>query len=315
MTIFLNDELMVFLKAGEGCKDPMAHLCLGMLNLLHESSLIPMLESAPGMESFKDTLDSIRRFCRAICHIFNAGASHTTRPEDVIWFIEYSGPLMFEKSIRNAFKAEGSWWALQASEIMRLASTTIVLKPKLDEVLLLLDRMDGELKSNKSLLPTNSDVADTMGTITEYMKELQKGMRKMDIEHVLKRYQLQVEQMMNTLVALTAEEVENRADLSKSCLEVLLGALNLFAALPGTLSKINEVKSWMTKFHSTLSCNAFKQYVTQDAKGDLDFEHIQGLCGGIPKNAKETDLANQHVPALLRSMLENTLTQASWVCC
>ena len=179
----------------------------------------------------------------------------------------------------------------------------------MDRMVLLQQKLEVEIESDKDLIPKSPEFIQQLREMTNHFQELQSGMRKADIEEVGNTFQKHVGVLVDNTLALPESRVDEDGDLKQAGFEALLAALNVFCALPGTLSKIQELKAWLAKFQAKLSRNAFLQVSCEGS--DVDFAQVSKLCSNLSKKdfANDPEIEKQ-LPGLLRKMLETLLTQA-----
>lgn len=122
------------MAAGESSKQLLVPLCKGILEATGKGAALDEVRGSENLRVVCDAIDSLSKVCLAVCHIFNEPVSVGTTMANVSWFVDYSGPLLREKTVRSFFRQEGSFWRKQVDELIEKGATSAMLKPKLEEM-------------------------------------------------------------------------------------------------------------------------------------------------------------------------------------
>ena len=109
-------------------------------------------------EPVRNASSSLAKLGRCILHYFCADPPPGSLPctdRDIQYFNSYSGENLFEKSIRRIFREEGSWWAAEFEEVVKMSATAVLVSQRLEELRSLLsseDRSWSTLRAGLSLV-------------------------------------------------------------------------------------------------------------------------------------------------------------------
>ena len=301
----MNDSIACMLDLGPKAEDALVTLCGGFLDCTTRSSFLSEMSDASSLQVIEQAYKSLGHFCKAICHVFNVEA-HDSDAGDVMYFVDYVGSSLFEKTIKGVLKKEGSFWAQQVEEIIRTGATAAILKPKHDSFLQSLDKLDG--LEPLSLTP---EVADHVSKMVASYKELRSGIRAVELQGISKRFQRQVQALVKD--CMECDGSIGALKLSQVGVEMLQLSLELFAAAPGILGQIKEFKAWSLRHKGELACNNFAALIERSMKDDkpVDFPQIKNSLRELSGANKPKELLDA-IPSFVRKMLDICLTQARY---
>ena len=298
----MTDAFASLMAAGESSKQLLVPLCKGIWEAAGKGTAVEEVGGIEHLRVVSDAINSMSKVCLAVCRIFNETISAGTTMADVTCFVDYSGPLLLERSMRSVFRQEGSFWRKQVDELIEKGATSAMLKPKLEEMHLHLSKVIGvdEQLTNESI--------DIMIKMTELFKELRGGIRKVELENISDKFMKYIQQ----LVAMCLDQKDATALVSEEAVNILAIALDYFSHVPGVLSQLKEFKTWITKNKGVLCANTLLQFIDGcTSSTQLDFQKVKTLVGQISKGCEGDVLPR--LPILVRYMLNDCLTQAWFV--
>ncbi len=191
----------------------------------------------------------IEKFCKCMLLLCNdstaAGCIH-----DVLWFKNYKGTNLFEKTVKQCLGAAG-FFKDQVAEVVKTAASTKSLEPKLKQLQELLRKKD--LNQGDLLLCLN------------LLSEVQSGMRKGAVELESKSLMERICKMAENTMASSASSI------SESFVQTILDGLERFNEHPGILDMSTQLQSFMTHNQGTLASNALEQHLmTTKDKREVD---------------------------------------------
>ena len=305
LNIFMSDSFTNLLAAGEKGRGILVPLCKGLEAKTDLGSgnnhILDEVASVANLSPVSEAIASITKICLAVRHIFNEEGAKKTTMADVIWFVDYTGHLLLEKTVKSIFKQEGGFWKKQVDELIEKGATSAMLKPKLDEMHFLLSKL-----VDLTDLQMTLDTSDLLIKMNQLFKDLRGGIRAVELEGISDKFSSLIQKLVTRCMSQ-----KDAGDLTGEAMTVLMIGLDQFTHLPGVLSQLKDFKGWVATNKAVLSVNTLLQFIDQSTSTNLDFEKVKSLVSQIPKDA-DTDVP-QGIPTLVRHMLDSCLTQASFL--
>ncbi len=288
------------MAAGESSKQLLVPLCKGILEATGKGAALDEVRGSENLRVVCDAIDSLSKVCLAVCHIFNEPVSVGTTMANVSWFVDYSGPLLREKTVRSFFRQEGSFWRKQVDELIEKGATSAMLKPKLEEMHFHLSKVNVGVDEQMT-----HERIDMMIKMTSFSRNYVVAFGRWN----WKTFPTSLWSTSNRLWLCVSARKMQGPSVGRQCTSSwLLWTTSHFSHVPGVLSQIKEFKAWIAKNKGVLCTNTLLQFIDGCTSTNVDFQKAKALVEQIPKGCEGDVLAR--VPVLMRYMLNDCLTQA-----
>lgn len=190
------------------------------------------------MKAVSEAAGRIAKFCKCFLLLCNKAGSAAS-VQDVLYFQQYKGVLLFEKTVRNCLAADGVFKD-QVAEVIKTAASSRSLMPKLTEL--------GQVLAKQSW--KQDDILRAMNLLAT----VQAGMRKGATDSESKS-------LMDRLCKMADETMACPHDVSEGLAGAISQGLEKFNDQPGILDKISQFSSFMTEHQGTLASNELSSYL------------------------------------------------------
>ncbi len=256
----------------------------GMKSEMQELSNHPWKE----IQGIGEACDRVAKFCHAILYLMNQANSHQTMNNpinNVLWFTQYSGKLVFERAVRQSLTMKGCYYEGLIQESVKTAASSKTLEPKLANLGKILEK-NGNL-SLQDVIAASEDLVN-----------LRAGMRKGSLLEVEKAFFSK----LRALAEVAMDPSYNGA--TTALIKATMKALGLFEAVPGCLDMINENQKYMTQHQAGLASKDLHETLHKMV-GLRQFEagHVLDLAKSCDRAALGEDLASGMEEFLLEIFL------------
>lgn len=206
-------------------------------------------------------LEKITCWCRCIANLLSLdGLDSSTK--DVMFFLDYKGKSWFEKSMSVLLSKTGSYWSNLANEAVRTAGSAEVLRPKKHQ-------LHREIKSGAFLY--SHDAVTVQQAVVTYL-ELKQGMRESELEAISQDFFDMLTGEATRIIALPGP-----TGLSSTYVDAIIRGLNAFTGVPGSLSLVKDLTTWMTTQRNGLAVSDFSDLFHRIMQDDdeIDFGEIK----------------------------------------
>ena len=267
MEIFLCEPWLHLLEAAEDSKTFIMNIAAGFLDLQESQKAFSDFLSQSPLSSITAVFEQVSRFCKACLVAFGENPTKgkiSCSAQDLFWFSEYSGPNLYERSMRNILQ-KSEWWGRQLTEVARTASSKPLLEPA---VLQLQDLVD------KDACPA---CTNDLKNMAELFTQVTPSLREAEVA------KLSASIVVHTKHAAAAlREVADLSTVEKARVEVILKLLTMFGHVPGVASVQEEFVKWATASQTTLQRNEFLEALRAATPTGCEFVPVKTALENQP---------------------------------
>lgn len=249
----------IFSMIESGDSERLKKLCKSYVNNLENvQEELDEVKAHPWEEikQVHEAVKRIERFSKCMLLLCNDSIADGCIHE-VLWFKNYKGSNLFEKTVKQCLGAAG-FFKDQVAEVVKTAASTKSLEPKLKQLQELLRKKD--LKQSDLLQCLN------------LLSEVQSGMRKGSVASESKGLTERLCKMAEDTMASSA------SDISESFVQTILDGLERFNEHPGIIDLSTQLQSFMTSNQGILASNALEQHLmTAKEKREVDADALGSM--------------------------------------
>ena len=209
------------------------------------------------------------KFVKFLDYTLNFKVHHVdSKPSDVSWFSSYKGKLSFEKSVRDFIK-DDTWWGNATLDIVKTATTSILLRPKFNSV--------------SEVLAKNIEHLNwaNQRTLWSDLKELRIGMRKQELLQVEAVAMSKAKQFAESVTGKASDQAKSLALRSEQVITIADG-LRMFVDSPGVADSLQELTEWMTKHVKVMALNDLNELMDTSIKnGAMKLADLDGISSRV----------------------------------
>ncbi|CAE7024040.1 unnamed protein product [Symbiodinium sp. CCMP2456] len=267
LEIFLSESWLRLLEAAQENKAFIVSIAAGFLDLQEQQKALSDFLAQTPLSNIPAVCEQISRFCKACLLAFGENPTEgkiSCSVKDLFWFSEYTGPNLYERSMRNIM-SKNEWWAKQLTDVARTASSKPLLEPARLQLEDLLEK-DANPASTKDLQ-----------AMAELFTQVTPALRDAEVEKLSASI---VERTKAAAVAL--REVTDLSSIEKIRVDVILKLLTLFGHVPGVASVQEEFVKWATASQTTLQRNGFLAALWAATATETDFVPVKTALENQP---------------------------------
>ena len=229
------------IENGEQGKEAVTALaCELLVSIRQRRDDLDELKQHPWQEvrAIHEALMRIERFCKCMLHLLNV-PFHNARDSDstpainhVLWFTQYSGKLIFERSMKQVLTGSEYYKAL-IQDVIKTAASTRTLEPKLAALRASLEK-DGLSLEN-------------IVEISDLISQLEAGMRRGAVEKEKGKFLIKLQENGKEILNVPVDAG------TSSLLKGLLKGLSRFEQVPGVPDMKQNLEQHMTAHHSSMA--------------------------------------------------------------
>ena len=231
-----------------------------------------------------EALPRLERVARAVCHVVNVTPDNPDcqpKAADVQFLMGYAGREPLERQWRIWLTGTSDWWTQEMQNINKISGKSILLQPKVEQLQALLND------------------ASEKGWSTEEMRhagELYAG------GHLLEILQEAAGKLLEP-----AQGTKPKSKLSTPLVDAVLSGLHLFAAQPGVLSMMQQIREMATAKSADIAgsdlCRLMQQAMESMTEDLEDFGVVLTLVKqcALPDDCDE-EVAEKFLFILMRSV-------------
>lgn len=297
-------SLYNMLEKGEEAAPLLSSLCQKVLQVMSKNEGdMKELEEHPWAEvrCVYEACIRIRKFCQAILHLLNlssmSGEDSSTAITKVLWFSQYSGKLVFERSVRQSITMQGSYYHELLQDVLKTAATTKTLEPKLASLRAILSQdrpFDLESLVNAAAL----------------FKELRAGMRRGSLDDDDVRMLAKLQLLGDAILS------QKNVVASTPLIKALTKALEFYQEnVPGVLDMVENIQKYMTENKAMLVSNELENSLKEISNNRVFDAKSASLLAELLQQCDRAQLTQSLInefDAYLVEIFAIISAQASW---
>lgn len=180
----------------------------------------------------------MQRFCKCMLHLLNvpfhsaSDTDNTPAINHVLWFTQFSGKLIFERSIKQVLTGSEYYKAL-IQEVTKTAAATRTLEPKLAAL--------------RAFLQKDGVSLESIVEISDLISQLEAGMRRGAVDKEKNTFLIKLQEKGKEILNVPVDVG------TSSLLKGLLKGLSRFEQVPGVLDMKQNLEQHMTAHRSSMA--------------------------------------------------------------
>ena len=247
--IFSHDRLLAIVNMGEAGTEVLKEFCGRFLAHLHTAEAMQVQKacssaSVDAIYKIDETFVRLKRLMLALLYAMGKETFHIPGTEETlelthracIYFVEYTGKAMFERTWKGTLLKEGTWWRQQMDEIVKVAASTLLSAPLISQLTQMLE---------SEIDPFSLDAHLKLQDCIETYRKVIPLVRKIQLDKFSK-------QLCNNLITAAEKIISQQTDselkpLTSTTVDAILDGLSMFDMIAGTISSSEALLKWMKK--------------------------------------------------------------------
>lgn len=253
------------------------------------------LRASPALQPIPEAADRIACFCRCFGHLFAENVGMETSHKDVMFFAQYQGKQLFERMTGKILTQANSFWHEETMDVIRCAGKSEILRPQRLELQSLL--------GGSGALP-----CDKIERCLIIFGKMQESARKVEVEPLAEAFRTKLFDMTNEVLKMQP------AAVPAGLVDSLLKGLNRFAKVPGSLSLIKDLQTWLEKNSSCVAMTNLIEAMQASSREKMDYTMLSHMLN----RAKQSEIVDDFsclLDGFLLDMCHNLLDKACWFVC